>query len=285
MTCFVNHCLIRLKCDFWCSFLLWSKGLVSFRRREPSFFFILCLLNALHVSCTSPVHPRSCMFPPGLQHGSPSLVVKRWNGAAVRFRRMLRPKMNKQLSQLSKIWLIKPLGICSFFGPIFWCRKMIKILSFMAICIFSKGFLSSNLRVHASPDFYYGMTGFDTSHLQAKSLDMMRLVPSCSVFQFVQSVSFCVCSIFLDLSFSCFSSFFLLFPTLKAAQAVALEELELGPQECSKARTEFQDAELHTFHCAAVLPIWSLVKRSELVWIIMGDYICHFNTVDASGLI
>ena len=33
------------------------------------------------------------MFPLGLQHSSPSLVVKRWNGAAVWFGRMLRPKM------------------------------------------------------------------------------------------------------------------------------------------------------------------------------------------------
>ena len=30
-----------------------------------------------------------------------------------------------------------------------------------------QGFLSSSMRVQASPDFYSGMTGFDTSHLQA----------------------------------------------------------------------------------------------------------------------
>ena len=61
--------------------------------------------------------------------------------------------MNKQLSQLSKIWLIKPLGICSFFGPIFWCRKMIKMLSFMAICIFQQRISIFQLESPCQPGF------------------------------------------------------------------------------------------------------------------------------------
>lgn len=72
------------------------------------------------------------------------------------------------------------------------------------------GFLSSNLRVHASPDFYYGMTGFDTSHLQA----------------------------------------------------VALEELELGPQECSKARTEFQDLGVTRMRKAVPEAVWKSAQRA-----------------------